>query len=226
MRLAVLFTGGKDSVFACYRAMMKEDVRCLITLISQNQESYMFHTENIYLAELVARAIGIDILKWQTAGEEEKELEDLRDAIVEAKRLYGIEGIVTGAIESIYQSSRVQRICNELDLWCFNPLWQIDQLEYLKMLIAEGFKIVITGVFAYPLDESMVGAEIDEKMITKLGQLQKRYRISPSGEGGEIETLVLDGPMFKEHLEILEAEKIYSGNRGELRIRSARLVEK
>ncbi|MCQ8903350.1 MAG: diphthine--ammonia ligase [Methanothrix sp.] len=226
MNLGVLFSGGKDSVFACYRAMEKEDVKCLITLISENEESYMFHTPNIGLAELVASAIGIDILKWRTPGVEEMELEDLRDAIIEARRLYGIEGIVTGAIESVYQSSRIQRICSELDLWCFNPLWQIDQLDYLKMLIAHGFRVIVTGVFAYPLDESFLGAEIDDGMIAKLEMLQKRYGISPSGEGGELETLVLDGPIFRRRLEVLRAARLFSGNRGRYVIESARLAEK
>jgi ABC transporter with metal-binding/Fe-S-binding domain ATP-binding protein len=226
MKLGVLFSGGKDSVFACYRAMEHEDVRCLITLISENEESYMFHTPNIGLADLVASAIGVDILKWRTPGVEEMELEDLRDAIIEARRLYGIEGIVTGAIESVYQSSRIQRICSSLDLWCFNPLWQLDQIEYLRMLRAYGFRVIVTGVFAYPLDESFLGAEIDDGMIAKLQGLQKRYGISPSGEGGELETLVLDGPIFRRRLEILRAASHFSGNRGRYVTESARLVEK
>jgi hypothetical protein len=47
VKLGVLFSGGKDSVFACYRAMQKENVACLITLVSENEDSYMFHTPNI-----------------------------------------------------------------------------------------------------------------------------------------------------------------------------------
>lgn len=226
MKLGVLFSGGKDSVFACYRAMEHEDVRCLITLVSENEDSYMFHTPNIGLADLAASAIGIDILKRRTPGVMEKELEDLRDAITDARRLYGIEGIVTGAIESVYQSSRIQRICSELDLWCFNPLWQIDQVDYLRMLRARGFRVIVTGVFAYPLDESFLGAEIDDGMIAKLEALQKRYGISPSGEGGELETLVLDGPIFRRRLEVLIASRLFTGNRGRYVIESARLVEK
>jgi len=224
--LGVLFSGGKDSVYACRRAMETDSVACLITMVSANPDSYMFHTPNIAWAGLIAEAVGVPQLNWPTAGEEEAELSDLSDAIAAAVAEYGVEGIVTGAIESVYQAARVQRICRELDLWCYNPLWQIDQLEYLRLLVLEGFEVIITGVFAYPLDESFVGARIDGPRIEKLEGLRDRYAINPSGEGGEIETIVLDGPVFKRRVEVLKAVKEYDNYRGRLIIKEARLVDK
>ncbi len=226
MLLGVLFSGGKDSVYACRRAMETDSVACLITMVSANPDSYMFHTPNIAWAGLIAEAVGVPQLNWPTAGEEEAELSDLSDAIAAAVAEYGVEGIVTGAIESVYQAARVQRICRELDLWCYNPLWQIDQLEYLRLLVSEGFEVIITGVFAYPLDESFVGARIDGPRIEKLEGLRDRYAINPSGEGGEIETIVLDGPVFKRRVEVLKAVKEYDNYRGRLIIKEARLVDK
>jgi diphthine-ammonia ligase len=224
--LGVLFSGGKDSVYACKRAMETDSVVCMITIVSENEDSYMFHTPNVRRADLIAEAICIPQLTWPTGGEEEVELSDLRDAIAAAKVRYRIEGVVTGAIESVYQASRVQRICRDLDLWCFNPLWQIDQVEYLRVLVSEGFEVIITGVFAYPLDESWVGARIDDGLIRKLEALQRMYKINPSGEGGELETFVLDGPIFKKRIEILKAERTYENYRGRLFIEDARLVDK
>jgi diphthine-ammonia ligase len=226
VNLGVLFSGGKDSTFACYRAMENNNVACLITLISENVDSYMFHTPNIRQTGLQAEAMGIPLLSWHTEGRKEEELEDLEDAIVAARENYGIEGIVTGAIESVYQAARVQRICRDLDLWCFNPLWQINQVDYLRLLISEGFDIIISGVFAYPFDESWVGATLTEELVQKLEQLQKKYKINPSGEGGELETFVLDGPLFKKRIEILEASKSYGNYRGHFLIEDVRLVEK
>ncbi|NPV62585.1 MAG: diphthine--ammonia ligase [Methanotrichaceae archaeon] len=226
MKLGVLFSGGKDSVFACRRAMKRNQVACLITLISENQDSYMFHTPNIDRAGVLAEAMDIPILAWTTRGEEELELEDLKAAIARAREEYGIQGVVTGAIESVYQSSRVQRICRDLDLWCFNPLWQIDQVGYLRLLLREGFRVMIIGVFAYPLDESWLGKELDEEVIEKLERLQNRYRINPSGEGGELETFVLDGPILKKRVEVVKFSKIYDNYRGCLQIADLRLVEK
>ena len=62
---------------------------------------------------------------------------------------------------------------------------------------------IISGIFAYPLDETWLGKQIDTKLIERLVDLQQKYGISPSGEGGEIETTVLDAPMFKKKIEIL-----------------------
>jgi diphthine-ammonia ligase len=224
--LGVLFSGGKDSVFACCRAMEKNTVACLITLISENQDSYMFHTPNIRYTSLLADAMDLPLLSWKTEGRKEEELSDLRSAIAAAREKYGIEGIVTGAIESVYQAARIQKICRDQDLWCFNPLWQINQADYLRLLISKGFKVMISGVFAYPIDESWVGAIIDEDRIRKLEQLQKKYGINPSGEGGELETFVLDGPLFKKRIEIVRASKDYENYRGHFTIEDARLVEK
>lgn len=226
MKLGVLFSGGKDSCFACYRAMEKNTVSCLIAIVSENLDSYMFHTPNIRRTDLQAEAIGIPLLTWPTVGQKEEELLDLSDAIRAAQELYGIEGIVTGAIESVYQAARIQRIALDLDMWCFNPLWQINQIDYLRLLLGEGFEVVISGVFAYPLDESWVGATLTERMVQRLEQLWKQYRINPAGEGGELETFVVDGPIFKKRIVILKASKTYENYRGHLLIEDMRLESK
>ena len=204
MRLGVLFSGGKDSTLALHLAAEKEEVACLITVVSKNKESYMFHTPNIDMTALQAEALGLPLVSVVTEGKKEEELADLEKAIAEAKNKYQIDGVVTGAVESVYQSSRVQRICNHLDVWCFNPLWKHDQKALLETLVEKNFKVVISGIFAYPLDEKWLGKQIEPTVIARLVELQSQYGISPSGEGGEIETTVLDAPMFKQRIEILD----------------------
>jgi ABC transporter with metal-binding/Fe-S-binding domain ATP-binding protein len=226
VKLGVLFSGGKDSVYACRRAMEKNETACLITLISENPDSYMFHTPNVRYTDKQAEAIGIPMLSWPTQGVKEEELGDLQAALAYAIKRYGIRGIVTGAIESVYQAARVQRICRSLDLWCFNPLWQIDQVQYLRLLLMEGFQVIICGVYAYPLDASWLGAELSEEMVERLAGLQEKYKINPSGEGGELETFVLDGPIFQKRIEILGASQGYANYRGQFVIEKMRLVEK
>ncbi len=226
MKLGVLFSGGKDSVFACWRAREKNDIACLIAIVSENVDSYMFHTPNIRCTSLQAEAMGLPLLSWPTRGEKEAELEDLKAAVAAARDRYGIQGVVTGAIESVYQAARVQRICRSLDLWCFNPLWQINQIDYLRLLLSDGNRIIISGVYAYPFDASWLGAELTEERIQSLARLQERYKINPSGEGGELETFVLDGPLFQKRIEILRASRSYANYRGQYFIEEMRLVEK
>lgn len=226
MKLGVLFSGGKDSTLAASRIMQHEQVVCLITIISSNAASYMFHTPNIGITKLQAEAMEIPLVQQHTRGQKEEELEDLKKAIIRAKDDMNIEGVVTGAVESVYQTERIQRICNSLDLLCFNPLWKMDQRKLLDEIVSNGFKVVISGVFAYPLDESWLGKSIDERTIDKLVKLESTYGISPSGEGGEIETTVLDAPFFKSEIRVVEYEIVYQNNSGVFVIKKAELQAK
>jgi diphthine-ammonia ligase len=226
MRLGVLFSGGKDSTLALHKAAEKEEVVCLITLVSENKESFMFHTPNIDVTALQAEALGLPLIKRMTAGKPEEELKDLEEAIAQAIKDFNIEGVVTGAVESVYQAARIQQICNRLGVWCVNPLWKRNQKALLEEILAEGFKAVISGVFAYPLDKKWLGKQIDEVMIDQLVALSEEYGLSPSGEGGEIETTVLDAPLFKKKIKVLDSELEAKGNSGVFRIKQARLTEK
>jgi ABC transporter with metal-binding/Fe-S-binding domain ATP-binding protein len=226
MKLGVLFSGGKDSTLALHMAAQKEQVTCLVTLLSRNPESYMFHTPNIDLTALQAQALNLPLVAEPTEGKKEDELQDLENAISKAKREFHIEGVVTGAVESVYQASRVQRICHRLGIWCFNPLWKKNQKALLEELLEKRFRVVLSGIFAYPLDEKWLGKQLDAEMISRLMMLQKEYGISPSGEGGEIETTVLDAPLFSKRLEIVDYEVQARGNSGVFRIKQARLVPK
>ena len=226
MRLGVLFSGGKDSTLALHLAAEKEEVVCLITLVSENKESYMFHTPNINLTKLQAEALGLPLVSRMTEGKKEEELKDLEQAIAEALNQHHIEGVVTGAVESVYQAERVQRICNHLDIWCFNPLWKRNQRQLLEELVEKRFTVIISGIFAYPLDETWLGKQIDAELIGRLVELEKEFGISPSGEGGEIETTVLDAPMFNKRIEVLDSAVTARGNSGVFTITKARLVPK
>jgi len=223
-KLGVLFSGGKDSAFACHRAMEKEEVACLITVLSGNPESYLFHTPNIDLTSLQAEAAGLPLVAAGSGGVEESEVADLSLAISRAVELHEIEGVVTGAINSVYQATRIQRVCHALDLWCFNPLWQRDQEEYLEEVASSGFRFVISGVSAAPFDEAWLGREVDRRAVEDLKAMARRYRMNPAGEGGEYETFVLDAPFFRKRIEVLRASREYHGGHGIFRIEEARLV--
>ena len=204
MKLGVLFSGGKDSTYSAWLA--KEfgyELTCLISIFSKNPESYMFHTPSIEQVKKQAQTMEIPLIIQKTKGEKEEELKDLEKAIQKAIKKYKIEGIVTGAIQSIYQSSRIQKICDKLNLECFNPLWQKNEEEYLAELIQNKFKTILTGVSAYPLDESFLGKEINSEFINELKKISQKYKINPAGEGGEFETFVLNCPLFKKEFNII-----------------------
>jgi len=221
MKVGALFSGGKDSCLAIHKAMKEHSVVCLISLISANPESYMFHVPNISLVDLQAEAIELPLIKVNTPGVKEEELEQLKQAIKQAKEKYAIEGIVTGAVKSEYQRSRIEKICKQMGIECINPLWQMDEIELLKQL--KDFEVIISGIFAYKLGKELLGKRIDEKIIAKLEKLQKEIKINPAGEGGEIETTVLNAPFFRQRIVVKDFEIDFKDNCGVYRIKKAEL---
>ncbi len=226
MRLGVLFSGGKDSCLALHRAAETDEVVCLITVVPDNPESYFFHTPNLHVTKLQAEALRLPQVMGTTPGVEEEEISDLHAAIAEAKEAHRLEGIVTGAVESVYQSTRVQRVCDDLGLWCFNPLWQLDQLSLLWELVRGGYEAIVSGVFAPPLDEDWLGRRIVVDTILELETLWKIHGINPAGEGGEIETTVLDAPRFEKRVEVRRTRKDVSRDSGVLCIEDVGVVPK
>ena len=211
MKLGILFSGGKDSVYATYLVKKHHEVKCLISILSENEESYMFHTPNISKTKKQSEVMKIPLIVQKTKGKKEEELEDLEKAIKRAKIKYKLQGIVTGAIQSEYQSSRIKKICDKLGLKCLNPLWKKNELKYLNELIKNKFKIMVIGVFAYPLNEKWLGRLIDNNFIEEVKKLNEKYKIHVAGEGGEFETFVLNCPLFKREIKIKKFKDFSTG---------------
>ena len=223
MRLAALISGGKDSMLALHHAIWAgHEVAYLVSMLPERDDSWMFHVPNVHLTPLVAEALGIPLISKPTSGVKELELEDLKAALAELD----VDGVVSGAVRSRYQKERIDRICEELGLVSYAPLWGRDELSILRELVEKGFKAVFVGVFALGLDVSWLGRELDEGAIRDLLALKERYGISLVGEGGEYETLVLDAPLYKARIELVDYEVSWDGYTGVLRVKSARLVPK
>jgi len=223
MRVAALFSGGKDSVFAVYIAQQYGwDVFPLVTLLPEKQDSWMFHSINIHLTELLAQAIDIPLVKKSTKGEKEKELVDLKNLLQDLE----IDGVISGAIASEYQRTRIEKICDEIGIKSFIPLWHKNQEFLLRDQVKAGFHIIIIGVFAAGFDETWLGKTIDEQTIDALVSLHEKYKINIAGEGGEFETLVLSGPLFSQKLVIDEFLKEWNRDNGIFQVKSAHLEKR
>ena len=226
MNVAILFSGGKDSTMALYEALENgNNVKYLLSVKSLNDESYMFHVPNIHITDLLAEALDISILSVETNGVKEEELQDLKFAFEKLKS-FGIECIYTGALYSVYQKSRIEKLGREVGLKIISPYWHINELEYMRKIVSLGFKVVICGVAAWGLDKSWLGRIIDDKCIDDLVKLNEKYKVNIAFEGGEAETLVIDGPIFKKSIKILKYKKIWHLDSGVYIIEDAKLKEK
>jgi ABC transporter with metal-binding/Fe-S-binding domain ATP-binding protein len=227
LKVGVLFSGGKDSTYAAFLARQRGDeLVCLITLSPVRSDSYMFHYPNIRWTAMQAEAMQLPQITLETKGVKEEELVDLRKTIETAKEDYSVEGVYTGALASVYQKSRVERICDELGVKAASPLWQIDPVAHLTNLVTNRFEVIMTGVAALGLDEGWLGRALDEDAIRDLARLHAKYGVNPGLEGGEGETFVLDCPLFDRRIQVTSSKKHWKGDAGYLEILDAHLVAK
>ena len=223
MKVAALCSGGNDSAYALWLVLRQghELVR-IVAMVPAREDSWMFHYPNIHLVDFFAECVGSPLLKAKTAGGKEQEIEDLKRTL----RMPDIQGVVSGAIASNYQKSRIDSICQELGLKHLAPLWKKEPEKLVRAMFSAGFEIIITSVSAHGFNESWLGRKLDEEALQDLIKLNQRYMINPSGEGGEYESLVLDAPFFRKRIEPIEAEHIWRGDSGYLLIKKAELVDK
>ncbi len=223
MRVAALFSGGKDSTYAAYVAMQRGwDVTHLLSIVPEDRDSMLFHVPNLHLTPLLAEGMGLPLLQESASAGEAGELEALRRIFARVQ----VDGVVVGAIASDYQHERVNRAALESGLRVFAPLWRHDPRRLVRDYIDTGMEIVFSSVSAEGLDASWLGRRWDDGVVEDLLRLQDRRGVHPCGEGGEFETLVLDGPMFSKRVRVVRANPEWKGSGGVWRVSEARLEPK
>ncbi|MFW5902282.1 MAG: diphthine--ammonia ligase [archaeon] len=216
MKVAALLSGGKDSIYSMYIASSKSwEIKKTIIMKPENKESWMYHHPNKNIPETQSKLMDIPYECVKTKGEKEKELKSLKRALKKIKKEEGIEGFISGAIESEYQKKRLEYIGEELDLKSFCPLWRKDPEKLMESQIEDGTEFIINKISSGGLNKSWLGRKIDKKALEDLKKLNNEIGIHLAGEGGEYETTVLNSPLFKGKIEVKKAEKIMKGeNRG------------
>lgn len=225
MKVASLFSGGKDSTYSIYKAKQEgHQIRCLITILPLSEESMLLHFPNIELTKLQSKSMGIPQIYIESrSNETETEVNLIEKILAKAKSEHDLEGLVHGGIFSEFQKNIFDRVCSKLNLKLISPLWQKEQIEYMKNLIESNFHFIITSVSADGLDEKWLGKEITIQDLEKLDQLSKKYGFNINFEGGEAETIVIDCPLFSHPIMILKSRKIWDGIRGRFEILDAEL---
>lgn len=213
MKVAVLFSGGKDSVMSLKVALDQGwDVKYLVTISSENKSSWMFHSPCIELTKLQAESVGISHLVKTTAGEKEKEIGDLVEVLKSISS--EVDGIVSGAVASRYQKDRIDSVCKELGLKSLCPLWGKDQMQVLRQQLEAGLEIVMVAVAADGFNRDWLGRKFDNAMLGELDALKNNKGINPVGEGGEYESFVVNAPMFRKRIDLGKIEKIWDPSTG------------
>ena len=228
LKLASLYSGGKDSNYSIFEIRRTgHDVVCLISIIPEISDSLLFHFPNIRLTQALAQAIDLPIRNFQSSTSRlENEMSVLKKALSLVRDEFGIEGIVHGGISSKFQKRNFEKVCEDLQLSVYSPLWNLNARNYLHQLIDEKFKITIIGVSALGLGKEWLGITLNHENVTRLQSLSSKYGFDLNFEGGEAETLVIDCPIYKKKLEIREGKVKWFGDNGIFEISDYDIIDK
>ena len=224
MTVSALVSGGKDSIFSAYLADTQGmTVDELVVLTPADPDSMMFHTPNLSMVALQAQAWGKAIRTVKVVGSSEaEETAAVRDALA------GAQGpVVTGAIASAYQWSRLQSVTYSLGRPLYAPLWGKDPGRVVREEVAAGLDVRLVQLAAESLTPELLGHRLDLDMIQEIERRSREVRpVHVAGEGGEYETLVTDVPGWTHRLVLDRVEEEHRGGAHQLVVREAHLEVK
>ncbi len=226
MKLASLFSGGKDSAYSVFLARRQgHAVRCLLTVFPKSGESHLLHYPNIAWTGLQARSMRLPHVAARADFDSAEDEDDaLKQVLLQAKNDYGVDGLVHGGILSEFQRSRFEDLCGRCDLEVLSPLWGADPRRYMDALLDDGFEYVVTSVSSGGLDGSWLGRRVGRGDVGTLARLSEEYGFNMAFEGGEAETFVTGCPLFSSPIEIVDGRSSWDGYRGMFEITDARLT--
>ena len=200
------WSGGKDSCFACYQAAVSGlKVRYLLNMITEDGKRSWTHGLSTELLQMQSQAIGIPLVQRQTTmASYETEFKDVLFTLKQT----GISGGVFGDIDLEEHKEWVDRICRQVNITPYLPLWGQSQEKILRSFIASGFEAIIVVARADLFGEEWLGRKMDWEFLSHLAKLKQTSGIQPCGEAGEYHTFVIDGPLFNQRVEILETNKV------------------
>ncbi len=225
MKLASLFSGGKDSAYSIYLAKKQgHEIKCLLSVFPKSDESHLLHYPNLQWTHLQSQSMQIPQLTVKSDSDEtNSEINSLEKILIQSIDEYQIEGLVHGGIQSQFQKEKFENLCNKFNLKSITPLWNLDPIEYMNELIFSNFIFIISSVSSGGLDDSWLGKIITKNDIVILYDLSKKFGFNLNFEGGEAETFVIDCPLFSNPIKIIQGKKTWDGYRGRFEIVDARL---
>ncbi len=225
MKLACLFSGGKDSTYAIHLAKKQgHDVVCLLSVFPKSEESHLLHYPNLKWTELQSVSLKIpQLIIHSNSDEINDELIAIEKLLQNAKDEFKIDGLVHGGIKSKFQKEKFENLCTKLNLISITPLWDLEPKKYMNELLDSNFHFMMITVSSDGLDEQWLGKLILKSDIEILNNLSDKFGFNLNFEGGESETFVIDCPLFSNPIKINKFTKNWDGYRGRFEILDAEL---
>lgn len=205
MKVVSLWSGGKDSCFAYYRALsLGYEVLALFNFLNHDGKNSLSHSLPSQLIFEQAKMTGLPII--QRAVLKEKYEQEFKALIREWKREKDIKGIIFGDIYLQEHKDWIDRVCSQIEVEAIMPLWGRDTRELIDEFVKAGFEAILIATNADFLGEEWLKRQINEEFIKDMEALGN---IDLCGEKGEYHTFVFDGPIFKEPAKFTTGRKIF-----------------
>jgi uncharacterized protein (TIGR00290 family) len=197
----VSWSGGKDSAWALHEIRLagEYELAGLLTTFNEPAKRVAMHGIRKELVERQAQALDLPLfpvqLPWPCSNEEyESRLTETLQALIDE---LSITHIIFGDLYLQDIRDYREKQMSDLGLQTVFPLWGRDTSELSRSMIDGGLKAIISCVDTDQLDAAYSGRNYDDELLESLPK-----QVDPCGENGEFHTLVHDGPMFTEALNI------------------------
>ena len=200
------WSSGKDSAWAFYRLRQDPtiDLLGIYTVVNRKYSRVSMHATRLDLLRCQAEAVGLPlhIIKLPDPCTNEQCNAIMRQFVIESAAK-GIDAMAFGDLflEDIrkYRENQLKGTGIEP----LFPLWTIPTRQLAEQMFSAGLEAYISSVDLKKLPSHFVGRKWSRELIAEFPQ-----GIDPCGENGEIHTVVVDGPMFKEAIPVTIGEKV------------------
>lgn len=207
LKVAVSWSGGKDSAYSLFRSISSSDCQicCLLNFINRDVRKSMSHGLDPGLIAAQAEALEIPIVQRETTWDTYEQ--EFKRAVAELKQ-QGVSAVVCGDIDLQEHKDWITRVCGELEVRPILPLWGDEPQKLLNDFIDAGFKAIVVCAKAEFFGEKWLGQKMGAEFMKELHRLSKEFNVHLCGEQGEYHTFVTDGPIFKRRIKVIDSEKV------------------
>lgn len=202
MKLLCSWSGGKDSCYALMQLQQQPTV--LLNALNENGEISRSHglTKALLHAQADALSTPIHFISATWSDYTNMFIDKLKTLTVQ----YSLSDAVFGDIDIQSHRDWEESVCKAATIQCNLPLWQQDRRTLVTEMIAAGIVAMIVSCND-DLGHEFLGKIINEETIALLDA----KGVDICGENGEFHTVVLDCPLFKNPIKVIQGEKMSNG---------------